>query len=289
MRGFTKKIASVVLALTLVIGLATSASAAVWDGYFGANDGSFWEGATGTMGTNTAKAFTARMTSVGWGGVWGCQVKRPYSFVKGKTYVLSFNAKSTKANKYIYVKMAKGLKNAPYTTTNFAKGFWVKLPKGKTVKVNEVFKAADLGDMISFGLGGEAGDRDGSDEDAAVRYGIFEKQFKLKRNQLGTLDCDGDFSSVTDISVTDFSLTTAATKVKFSAKAKGKKKVKVTLKKAAGIKTFEIKVGKVKKKTTKTKITIKAKKKGKQKVQVRGISADKAYKTKWASKKVKVK
>ena len=61
------------------------------------------------------------------------------------------------------------------------------------------------------------------------------------------------------------------------------------MKKATGIKTFEIKVGKVKKKTTKTSITIKAKKKGKQKVQVRGISADKAYKTKWATKKVKVK
>ena len=61
------------------------------------------------------------------------------------------------------------------------------------------------------------------------------------------------------------------------------------MKKAAGIKTYEVKVGKVTKKTTKTSITVKAKKKGKQKVQVRGISADKSYKTKWATKKVKVK
>ena len=281
MRGFTKKIASVVLALTLVIGLATSASAAVWDGYFGANDGSFWEGATGTMAGVSAKGFTARMTSVGWGGVWGCQVKQPIKLAKGKAYAQSYTIKSTKANKYIYVKMS--------TNENLAKAYWVKLPKGKTVKVNEVFKAQNAANQITFGLGGEAGDRDGSDVDAAVRYGIFEKQFKLKRNQLGTLDCDGDFSSVTDIVVSNYSLTAAPTKIKFSAKAKGKKKVKVTLKKAAGIKTFEIKVGKVKKKTTKTSITIKAKKKGKQKVQVRGISADKAYKTKWATKKVKVK
>ncbi|MBR3174123.1 MAG: hypothetical protein IKF24_06310 [Eubacterium sp.] len=282
MRGFTKKIASVVLALTLVIGLTTSASAAdAWKGYFGANDGTFWEGATGAMGTNTAKAFTARMTSVGWGGVWGCQVSQPINLVKGKAYAQSYTIKSTKANKYIYVKMA--------TKETIAKAYWVKLPKGKTVKVEQVFKAANPANQITFGLGGDAGDRDGSDVDAAVRYGIFEKQFKIKRNQLGTLDCDGDFSSVTDIEVKNYSLGAAPTKVKFSAKAKGKKKVKVTLKKATGIKTFEIKVGKVKKKTTKTSITIKAKKKGKQKVQVRGISADKAYKTKWATKKVKVK
>ena len=283
MKGFTKKIASVVLALTLVIGLATSASAAdAWKGYFGNNDGSFWEGATGTMAANSQKAFTARMTSVGWGGVWGCQVSQPIKLAKGKAYAISFTIKSSNANKYIYVKMS--------TNENLAKGFWVKLPRGKSVKVSECFKAANAANQITFGLGGECGDRVGSDIDAQVRYNIFDKQFGAnKHKQLASMDCDGDFSSATDIVVTNYSLGAAASKVKFSAKAKGKKKVKVTMKKAAGIKTYEVKVGKVKKKTTKTSITVKAKKKGKQKVQVRGISADKSYKTKWATKKVKVK
>ena len=282
MKGFTKKIGALVLALTLVVGMATSASAAAWDGYFGANDGSFWEGATGTMAKNTATAFTARMTSVGWGGVWGCQVKQPVKMTKGTTYAQSYTIKSTKANKYIYVKMS--------VKESLAKGYWVKLPKGKNVKVDQVFKAENNADQLTFGLGGEAGDREGSDVDASVRYGIFDKQFpKLNHKQLAQLDCDGDFASVTDIVVTNYSLKTAAKKVSFKAKAKGKKKVKVTMKKAAGVKTFEIQVGKVKKKTTSTSATIKAKKKGKVAVKVRGISADKKYKTKWATKKVKVK
>ena len=281
MKGFTKKIVSAVLALTLVFAVATTASAAAWEGYFGNNDGSFWEGSTGTMAGVSAKGFTARMTSVGWGGVWGCQVKQPIKLSKGVTYAQSYTIKSTKANKFIYVKMS--------VKESLAKAYWVKLPKGKNVKVDQVFKAANNADQITFGLGGDAGDRDGSDVDASVRYGIFEKQFKMKRNQLASKDCDGDFSSVTDIVVTNYSLAPAAKKVKFSAKAKGGKKVKVSLKKAAGVKTFEIQVGKVKKKTTSTSATIKAKKKGKVAVKVRGISADKKYKTKWATKKVKVK
>ncbi len=281
MKGFTKKIVSAVLALTLVFAVATTASAAAWEGYFGNNDGSFWEGSTGTMTGVSAKGFTARMTSVGWGGVWGCQVKQPIKLAKGTTYAQSYTIKSTKANKYIYVKMS--------TNESLAKGYWVRLPKGKSVKVSEVFKAANNANQITFGLGGEAGDRAGSDPDASVRYGIFDKQFGFSHKQLASKDCDGDFSSVTDIVVSNYQLTTAAKKVSFKAKAKGKKKVKVTMKKAAGIKTYEVKVGKAKKKTTSTSVTIKAKKKGKQKVQVRGISADKKYKTKWTTKKVKVK
>ena len=281
MKGFTKKIGALVLALTLVVGMATSASAATWGSYFGANDGSFWEGSTGTMAKNTTKAFTARMTSVGWGGVWGCQVKQPISLSKGTAYAISFNIKSTKANKFIYIKMS--------TNENLAKGFWVKCPKGKTVKVNECFKAANNANQITFGLGGDAGDRDnGADIDGPVRYAIFDKQF-FPHKQLAQKDCDGHFDAVTDIVVSNYSLGVAAKKVNFSAKAKGGKKVKVTFKKAAGIKTYEVQVGKVKKKTTSTSVTVKAKKKGKVAVKVRGISADKKYTTKWATKKVKVK
>ncbi len=281
MKGFTKKIASVVLALTLVIGLATSASAATWDSYFGVNAG-WYEGAEGTLTGVSAKGFTARMTSVGWGGVWGGQAKQAIKLTKGTAYNISFNVKSTKVNKYIYVKMA--------TNENLAKGFWVKIGKGQTVKVNETFKAANNANQITFGVGGEAGDREGVDTDATARYSIFDKQFGAgAHKKLAQQDCNGDFSSVTDIVVSNYSLAPAAKKVSFKAKAKGKKKVKVTMKKAVGIYTYEVKVGKVKKKTTGTSITVKAKKKGKQKVQVRGISKNKEYTTGWATKKVKVK
>lgn len=284
MKRFTKKFLSVVVALTMIFAMATSASAAdAWHSYFGNNDGSFWEGATGTMAKNTAKAFTARMSSVGWGGCWGAQVDQKITLTKGKTYAISFSVKSTKVDKYIYIKMSTG--------ENLAKGFWVKCPAAKTVKVDEVFKAENNANQITFGLGGDAGDRDnGADIDGPVRYKIFDGQkFGFQHKQLAQKDCRGDFSSATDIVVTNYSLGAAATKVNFSAKAKGGKKVKVSLKKAAGVKTYEVKVGTVKKKTTSTSITVKAKKKGKQKVQVRGISANKSYKTKWTTKKVKVK
>ncbi|MCR5430562.1 MAG: carbohydrate binding domain-containing protein [Eubacterium sp.] len=283
MKRFTKKILSAVLALTLVIGLATSASAANWDSYLNGRETGFKEAAIGTMTKNTATAWTASLELVGWGGVWGGQVYQPINVVKGTAYNISFTAKSTNVNKFIYVKMAT-------KDEKLAKGFWVKLPKGKNVKVSETFVAANTAPQITFGIGGDDGTRVGSDKDAETRYGIFDKQFGAgKHKQLVSMDCNGDFSSVTQIMVTNYKLVKAAKSVSFKAKAKGKKKVKVTMKKATGIAKYEVKVGKVKKTTSSTSITVKAKKKGKQKVQVRGLSKDKSYKTKWTKKTVKVK
>ena len=290
MKGFTKKILAAVLSLTLVIGLATSASAAAWDEYFGQNQG-WYEGALGNLTGVSASGFTAKMEQIGWGGVWGCRVYKKISLKKGVNYAVTFKAKSTRLDKYIYVKFG--------SDDNFAGGFWVKLPRGKNVSVSHIFKSAVTtrpNDELSFGLGGDYGDRApvAEDGDRFVRYAQFKKQFGkeakvlLAKEEGAPLGADSSVAP-TDVTISGLKIGTAPSKVKFSAKAKGKKKVKVTFKKAAGIKTFEVKVGKVKKKTTKTSITVKAKKKGKQKVQVRGISADKAYKTKWATKKVKVK
>lgn len=288
MKGFTKKILSVVVALTMVIGLATTASAATWTGYFGNNDGSFWEGATGSMTKNTANAFTAGMTNVGWGGVWGCQVYQPIKMTKGTQYNVSFTAKSSNVNKFIYVKMA----TVSGTTENLAKGFWVKLPRGKNVNVSQTFKAACNANQITFGLGGECGDREGSDQDATVRYKIFDQQFGSgKHLQLVDMDCDGDFAAATNIIVTNYSLVAAPGKVTLGkVKAAKKKKVKVSWKKTANAAGYEVMVGKVKKTTTKTSITVKAKKKGKQAVKVRAYSVGKKVYGAWSkTKKVKVK
>ena len=280
MKGFTKKIGALVLSLTLVIGMATSASAATWDSYFGQNAG-WYEGALGSMSAASATGFTAKMDQIGWGGVWGAQVFQKISVTKGKAYALSFDVKSTQCNKFIYVKLSTGEK--------LAKAFWVKLAKGKTTKVNIAFKAANAANQITFGVGGDFGDRIGSEVDAQTRYNIFKKQFKKSWTILNTQEAYGDSAQATSVIVSKYSLKAAPKKVSFSAKAKGGKKVKVSIKKAAGIKTYEVQVGAAKKKTTGTSVTVKAKKTGKLPVKVRGISEDKSYKTGWATKKVKVK
>ena len=46
----------------------------------------------------------------------------------------------------------------------------VKVKKGKSVSVNETFKAAADSDTLTFGIGGEFGDRKGIDKDATKRY-----------------------------------------------------------------------------------------------------------------------
>ncbi len=287
MKGFTKKIGALALSLTLVVGMASSASAATWKSYFGAMADD-WEGAEGVEAKNTDTAFTWNISKVGWSGCWGCQASRPISLKKGTTYHISFKMTSSKVNKYVYVKMSTG--------ESLAKGFWVKLAKGKTQTVNETFKAENAANQLTFGMGGECGNRAGVDTDANVRYAIFDKQFKEKHLQLDGLDCDGDYSSVTQLSVKNYKLVTVPKKVTLkSAKAKGKKKVKVTWKKAAGIASYQIKVGSKKFKATGTSKTVKAKKKGKQAVQVRGVSAKnytdkKVTYTGWSKKKkVKVK
>lgn len=286
MKGFTKKIVSVVLALTMVFAVATTAMAASWEPYFGKDSG--WkEGGSGTLENNTATGFTAKITHLGWGGIWGIQAKNNAVKVnKGTAYAVTFKASSSKLNKFLYVKMAKD------GTEKVSGAFWVLLKRGKNVNVNEVFVAKENSKLLTIGMGGEDFDRSGIDADADIRYGIFNKQYKGKfvaKAKCG-LDADGLFDSApTDIKVSNFKITPAAKKVSFKAKAKGKKKVQLKMKKAAGVYTYQIQVGKVKKKTTKATYTVKAKKKGKQTVKVRGISQNKAYTTKWTSKKVKVK
>lgn len=171
-----------------------------WDSYFGRNQGWF-EGALGELTTNTEKAFTASIADVGWGGVWGAQAKKNINIIKGQKYNISFNARSTKVDKYIYIKISNG--------ENLAKGFWVKLPVGQTVIVNEDFVANEDANQLTFGLGGEPGDRDeaGIDVDASVRYAIFDQQFGANTHkQLMSWDCNGDFSVATEIAISDFSL-----------------------------------------------------------------------------------
>ena len=101
MKGFTKKILSAVMAITLVIGLTASVSAAAWDSYLDGRDKGNIEAAKGAMTKNTAAAWTASMEEIGWNGVWGGQVFQKVSIPKGKAMSLKFNIKSTNCNKFV--------------------------------------------------------------------------------------------------------------------------------------------------------------------------------------------
>ena len=137
-----KKIAAVVATLALTVGMTANCFAASWQSYFG---------------------WTADMKTIGWGGCWGAQVKQPVKVKKGEEYTIKYTLSSSKCDKWVFVKIAD-------KKENFAYGKWVKIKKGKSVSVNETFKAAADSDTLTFGIGGEFGDRKGIDKDATKRY-----------------------------------------------------------------------------------------------------------------------
>lgn len=285
---FTKKIAAAVMALALVFAVGTTCMAGNWDSYFGA-DQDWFEGASGKLTVDQPNAFTASLSAIGWGGVWGGQVKKTVSIKKGSENIISFTAQSTRVNKYIYVKISAG--------EELATSFWVYLPKGTNVKVSKKFKATNAATHLTFGIGGDFGDRIGSEQnypngDVDVRYNAFNRDFKGKGtyDTLLANDCDHDPTAVTEIKVSNLVLAGKPAKAKIKS-AKGLKgKVKLTWKKVSGANGYQAKVGSKKKTTTKTKITIKAKKGKKVACKVRAYAGNKALYGAWSkAKKVKVK
>lgn len=196
-----KRIAAVVAALSLVIGMTSVVSAGTWKTYFGLNKG-WYEGTEGKLTTNSSNAWTAKVQSIGWGGCWGGQIHKSASIKKGKTYTLKCTLKSSKLDKYVYVKIgdAKGQK------MNLGK--WVDCKKGTSVTVSETFTAKYDGNSIYFGIGGDFGDREPvkTDEDAKVRY-KYASDKKLD-SRLGS-DAAADHPTI--ISCTGFSLAEAST------------------------------------------------------------------------------
>ena len=161
-----KKLVAVVAALTLTIGMASTAMAASWSTYFGLNKG-WYEGTKGSLTSNSDSGWSAKIQSIGWGGCWGGQVyKKGVSIQKGKQYTISFTIKSSKLDKWVYLKIG----DAKGKQMNLGK--WLDCKKGKTVSVNETFTAKYNGNSVYFGIGGDFHDREGvkTDEDAKVRY-----------------------------------------------------------------------------------------------------------------------
>ena len=190
-----KKIVAVVAALTLTLGMVTTAMAASWSTYFGLNKG-WYEGTKGKLTSNSATGWSAKIDSIGWGGCWGGQVFQKVKIQKGKTYNVKFTIKSSKLDKYVYLKFG----DEAGKQMNLGK--WLDCKKGKTVSVNETFTAKYNGDSIYFGIGGDFGDRKGvsTDKDANVRY-----KYAPNKKLDGRLGSDAAADHPTVITVSGFS------------------------------------------------------------------------------------
>lgn len=191
-----KKLVAVVAALTLTIGMASTAMAASWSTYFGLNKG-WYEGTKGSLTSNSDSGWTANIKSIGWGGCWGGQVyKKGVSIKKGQQYTIKFTIKSSKLDKWVYLKIGdnKG--------KQMNLGKWIDCKKGKSVTVNETFTAKYNGNSVYFGIGGDFGDRAGvkTDEDAKVRY-----KYAPNKKLDGRLPSDYSADHPTVITVTGYS------------------------------------------------------------------------------------
>ena len=160
-----KKIICLICTISLVIGSASVVSAKAWSTYFGLNKG-WYEGTKGSLTSNSANGWSAKIQSIGWGGCWGGQVYQKASIQKGKTYKIQFTIKSSKLDKWVFLKIGDD------RGKQMNLGKWIDCRKGQTVSVNETFTAKYNGKSVYFGIGGDFHDRQGvkTDHDAKVRY-----------------------------------------------------------------------------------------------------------------------
>ena len=171
-----KRVTAVVAALALTVGMSTATFADSWTSYFGQSEG-WYEGALGKLTAKSDTGWSAKMDIIGWGGIWGCQVKRKVSIKKGKKYEIKYTLKSSKLDKWAYLKIASNDK-----ASGLSLGKWVRLKKGKAQTVSATFTAKTDVKEIVFGLGGENGDREGVDKDAKIRYAQAGGVKKIKAN-----------------------------------------------------------------------------------------------------------
>ena len=159
---FIKKLGVITLSLALAISMNTSVFAmSPWQDYIGfdGKPGHTWyEAADGKVVGVSQTKWTAKLKTIGWGGVWGCQVFQDakkgngkVDIKKGQEYKLQCTLKSSDMDKWIVVKIA--------TKENIAFAKWVKLKKGQNTTINETFTAKCDATSIYFGLGGDFGDR----------------------------------------------------------------------------------------------------------------------------------
>ena len=151
MRKNLKKIATLAMAAAMAIAVvpAVPTQAAKtelikneWDSYFGASSG--WaEGAEGALTENSKSSWTADMDSIGWGGIWGAQIKNEnLKYQKGQSYTVSCKLKATNLDKWVLVKVEGDDPNA-YEPDKAPLAFkWVQLQQDKEQTVTLDFTLA---------------------------------------------------------------------------------------------------------------------------------------------------
>ena len=111
---FMKKLGVIALSLALVISMNISVFAkASWHDYIGfdGKPGHTWyETTNGKVVGVTKSKWTAKLKSIGWGGVWGAQIFQDVNITKGRKYRIKFKMKSTDINKWVVIKIAKKTK-----------------------------------------------------------------------------------------------------------------------------------------------------------------------------------
>ena len=247
MRRLAKKIVASALALTLTVGMCSTAFGAAWGSYFGYPD--WYEAAEGKLSAQSATGWTAEMNMVGWGGCWGAQIYQDnnkdtakISIVKGKKYTLSFTASSSNCNKYMYIKISTG--------ETLAFNDWVLLKKGQNVKYSKTFTAKNNATAIYFALGGDFGDRIGSDKDAEARYAALPGYENLLPDDAG-----GNPTTATVVKMSNYKLGPATNaklaKVKIKKVKAAKGGAVVTYKKVKNAAGYQVKYKAGKKTVTK--------------------------------------
>lgn len=199
-----KKISAAVLALALTVGMCVSTFAATagWTDYLGfdGKKGHTWfEAADGTVKNITETGWTADLKQVGWGGIWGAQMTRNINVVKGKKYQIKCTLKSSGCDKWVFIKIA--------TKENFAYGKWVWLTKGQAQTIDETFTAENNADTITFGFGGDFGDRESTDGSKHYSYAGGAKKIAAKKDAGG--ESGPHDKTFTVITCSDYSLTDA--------------------------------------------------------------------------------
>ncbi|MBR3646504.1 MAG: hypothetical protein IKN54_08790 [Lachnospiraceae bacterium] len=156
-KSILKRISAVACAAVLTFASATTCFAANWESYWGYNSG--WnEGAAGELKSVSDTGWEAYYEFLGWGGIWGAQVKDlTINIPAGETWNLSFTLSSTDCDKWVFIKVTNEDKSSGDTPVLY--GDWVKVPAGGKVNYSQNFTVDADATQIYFGIGGEMGDR----------------------------------------------------------------------------------------------------------------------------------
>ncbi len=249
------KLLTFMVTITLILSLSATNVNAMWSDYLGfdGKPGHTWyEAANGSVLSNTKTSWAVGLTQVGWAGIWGAQMSTTITvpLTSGDKYQLHCVLKSTGCNKWIFIQIGiQGL---------ISYGKWVWLPKGKKVIVNETFMAIASTNIITFGFGGEYGDRQSTDGFTHYAYAGGANIIAARK------DADGDSGphdkTFTVISCSKFYLGAPIQKTSFQKIKRTSNKAKITIKKLKNIKGYEVQYSTTKKFKAKSTKTITAKK-----------------------------